>query len=226
MLPNQRGQSPKVSGSRQARQWGCARISCNLETQCPSSIHAPHSMLPTTIHTSGWRTSKAWRRSPGRRARMRSRKRATRPRFEADRDALAAIFDRPDKIPLHHPARGLLYNFWLDLHHPRGLWRRTTLAEFRTDAPSWEVLIDIDALAASEGEDSIGAAHRPCRHPMSSPFCGCRAAAVTPLSCGSSTLSANVSSRTVFICRRPRAARSSWTRTRCSWAQRSAAATL
>lgn len=90
------------------------------------------------------------------------------PRFEADRDALAAIFDRPDKIPYITRRGGLLYNFWLNSDHPRGLWRRTTLAEFRTDAPSWEVLIDIDALAASEGEDWIwrGASTLPTSHEL------------------------------------------------------------
>lgn len=76
-------------------------------------------------------------------------------RFEADRDALAAIFDRPDKIPYVTRRGGLLYNFWQDAEHPRGLWRRTTLAEFRKEAPTWEVLLDLDALAAAEGEDWV-----------------------------------------------------------------------
>jgi prolyl oligopeptidase len=75
--------------------------------------------------------------------------------FEADRDALAAIFDRPDNIPYVTRRAGLLYNFWKDAGHPRGLWRRTTLEEFRKDAPDWEVLLDLDALAAAEGEDWV-----------------------------------------------------------------------
>src|SRR5687768_277222 len=62
-------------------------------------------------------------------------------RFEADRDTLAAIMDRPDNIPYVNRRGGLLYNFWQDAEHPRGLWRRTTLEEFRKDAPEWEVLI-------------------------------------------------------------------------------------
>jgi prolyl oligopeptidase len=73
--------------------------------------------------------------------------------FERDRDILAAIYDRPDNIP--HVGRGgdLLYNLWKDLDHKRGLWRRTTLAEFRKADPNWETLLDIDELAAEEGED-------------------------------------------------------------------------
>ena len=51
--------------------------------------------------------------------------------FAADRDALAAIYDRPDNIPYVTRRGGWLYNLWKDANNPRGLWRRTTLAEFR-----------------------------------------------------------------------------------------------
>ncbi|WP_315722593.1 MULTISPECIES: prolyl oligopeptidase family serine peptidase [unclassified Bradyrhizobium] len=73
--------------------------------------------------------------------------------FERDRDMLAAIFDRPDNIPMVSRRGGLLYNQWKDAVHPRGLWRRTTLAEFRKAEPQWEILLDLDRLAADEGED-------------------------------------------------------------------------
>ena len=75
------------------------------------------------------------------------------PAFRADRDALAAVLDRPGKLP-HISRRGAhVYNFWQDAANPRGLWRRTTLASFRTEAPDWETLLDVDALATAEGED-------------------------------------------------------------------------
>src|SRR5580693_2858696 len=48
-----------------------------------------------------------------------------------------------------------LYNFWRDDRNPKGLWRRTTLASYRTSAPEWEVLLDLDALAKVEGEDWV-----------------------------------------------------------------------
>ena len=50
-----------------------------------------------------------------------------------------------------------LYNFWRDAANPRGLWRRTTLQSYRTDAPDWEVVIDLDALAADEDENWVWA---------------------------------------------------------------------
>src|SRR3569833_3277763 len=73
--------------------------------------------------------------------------------FERDRDTLAAIFDRPDNIPFVSRRGGLLYNLWKDAEHPRGLWRRTTLEEFRQAQPQWDDLLDIDKLAADEGQD-------------------------------------------------------------------------
>jgi prolyl oligopeptidase len=74
-------------------------------------------------------------------------------RFAADRDILAAIFDRPDNLPLIARRGGLVFNYWKDAANPRGLWRATTLDDFRNEAPQWRVLLDLDALAAREGED-------------------------------------------------------------------------
>jgi prolyl oligopeptidase len=87
-------------------------------------------------------------------------------RLAADRDAIAAILDRPDKLPLIARRGAHLYNFWLDAEHPRGLWRRTTLDSYRLEQPQWEVVLDVDALAAREGEDWTwsGAVTRPGTH--------------------------------------------------------------
>jgi prolyl oligopeptidase len=75
--------------------------------------------------------------------------------FADDRDALAAIYDRPDNIPYVNRRGGLLYNFWKDANNPRGIWRRTTLEEFRGPNPKWDILLDLDRLAAEEAEDWI-----------------------------------------------------------------------
>ena len=90
----------------------------------------------------------------------------TSPALEADVDALAAIMDRPDNIPFVTRRGGQLYNLWKDPANPRGLWRRTSLASFQTDAPAWESVLDIDALASSEGEDWMfhGAVFVPDTH--------------------------------------------------------------
>jgi prolyl oligopeptidase len=74
-------------------------------------------------------------------------------RFAVDRGALTAIFDRPDNLPLIGRRGARVFNFWKEAEHPRGLWRATTLDSYRTDAPDWDILLDLDALAAREGED-------------------------------------------------------------------------
>jgi prolyl oligopeptidase len=86
--------------------------------------------------------------------------------FEGDRDALLAILDRPDKIPLIMRRGSHVYNFWTDVVHPRGLWRRTTLDSFHLEQPDWELMLDVDVLAAGENEDWIwaGASVRPGAH--------------------------------------------------------------
>ncbi|MDA9507702.1 peptidase S9 [Bradyrhizobium sp. CCBAU 11386] len=73
--------------------------------------------------------------------------------FARDRDILAAIYDRKDNIPYVSRRGTDLHNLWKDATNPRGLWRRTTLAEFRKASPAWETMLDIDQLAAKEGED-------------------------------------------------------------------------
>lgn len=73
--------------------------------------------------------------------------------FARDRDTLTAIYDRPDNIPYVTRRGGFLHNLWKDANNPRGLWRRTTLEEFRRPNPKWDVLLDIDKLAAAENED-------------------------------------------------------------------------
>lgn len=86
--------------------------------------------------------------------------------FAADRDTLAAILDRPDNIPYIGRRGDRVFNFWKDANNPRGLWRMTDLASFRTPSPRWEILLDLDALAAKEGEDWIwkGAPTLPGSH--------------------------------------------------------------
>ena len=75
--------------------------------------------------------------------------------FAADRNRLKAALDRPDKVAMVARRGGTLFNFWQDGAHPRGLWRRSTLARYREAETAWEVVLDLDALAAAEGEDWV-----------------------------------------------------------------------
>ena len=48
-----------------------------------------------------------------------------------------------------------LYNTWRDSENPRGVYRRTTLESFASDAPEWETVIDVDALSEAEGQQWV-----------------------------------------------------------------------
>ncbi len=79
------------------------------------------------------------------------------PAFAARRDAIREVLDSKAQIPQVVRRGAYLYNFWRDADHVRGLWRRTTLAEYRRDDPAWDVLLDLDALARAEGENWVWA---------------------------------------------------------------------
>jgi len=88
--------------------------------------------------------------------------------YASDRDGLATLLDRHDRIPFVVRRRQYLYNFWTDAANPRGVWRRTTLASFGTAQPAWEILLDVDLLASQENEDWVwqGAATLPDAHDL------------------------------------------------------------
>jgi prolyl oligopeptidase len=78
-------------------------------------------------------------------------------RFEQMRTEALEVLDTDARIPYVRRRGDWLYNFWRDAANPRGLWRRTTLQSYRTDSPDWEVVIDLDALAADEDENWVWA---------------------------------------------------------------------
>jgi prolyl oligopeptidase len=76
-------------------------------------------------------------------------------RFEELRTGIRQVLDADDRIPYVGRRGGYLYNFWQDAAHPRGLWRRTTLEEYRRAQPAWEILLDVDELGARENESWV-----------------------------------------------------------------------
>jgi prolyl oligopeptidase len=78
------------------------------------------------------------------------------PRYQQLHDQALAILESRDRIP--SPAflnSGQISNFWQDATNIRGVWRRTTLDSYRTDAPEWETVLDIDALSRAEGKNWV-----------------------------------------------------------------------
>jgi prolyl oligopeptidase len=76
-------------------------------------------------------------------------------RYEPFRQQAEAILTATDRIPGVSFLGEGLGNFWQDAANPKGVWRRTTLDSYRTAAPQWETLLDIDALAKAEGRDWV-----------------------------------------------------------------------
>ena len=73
------------------------------------------------------------------------------PRYATFEARALEILQARDRIPMVTMRPHGLYNFWQDAEHVRGIVRRTTLDSYRTDAPEWQTVLDVDALARAEG---------------------------------------------------------------------------
>ena len=91
------------------------------------------------------------------------------PDFLPLRQRIREVLDSRDRIPAVRRRGEAFYNLWQDAANPRGLWRRTSLAEYRKAQPAWETVLDLDALGKTEGvnwvwggSNSFGPVHRRC----------------------------------------------------------------
>jgi len=86
------------------------------------------------------------------------------PLFDPIHERNLEILNSDDRIALPVQMGPFVYNFWRDAGHPRGLWRRTGVDDYRAAEPAWETVLDLDRLAAAEAENWVwdGAS---CREP-------------------------------------------------------------
>lgn len=91
------------------------------------------------------------------------------PRFEEYQSEALQILTASDRITYGTLRGDFVYNFWRDEEHVRGIWRRMSLKQFRSESRQWDILLDVDLLAESEkenwiykGVDSLGPAHERC----------------------------------------------------------------
>jgi prolyl oligopeptidase len=77
------------------------------------------------------------------------------PRYQKNYDSVLQVLDATDRIPVGGLSHGFVYNFWQDAANPKGVWRRTPIADYQTPDPKWEVLLDVDALAKAQGENWV-----------------------------------------------------------------------
>ncbi len=60
-----------------------------------------------------------------------------------------------DRVPFGRYRSGFVYDFWQDQDHVRGIWRRTPVEEYKKESPTWEILLDMDALNSHEGKNWV-----------------------------------------------------------------------
>ncbi len=77
------------------------------------------------------------------------------PRFSELEAEAAAILNSTERIPYGRILGDHVYNFWQDTDNVRGVWRRAELAGYLAGTPSWQTLIDMDALDAAEAQNWI-----------------------------------------------------------------------
>ncbi|MEO6529036.1 MAG: S9 family peptidase, partial [Gemmatimonadaceae bacterium] len=83
---------------------------------------------------------------------------AKTPLYQPIFDRTRQILDSKDRIAMPRIIGDRIYNFWQDADHTRGIWRRTSWADYLTGAPTWETVIDLDTLSKAEHTTfSIGA---------------------------------------------------------------------
>jgi prolyl oligopeptidase len=72
------------------------------------------------------------------------------PRFKVLFHDAKVILEAKDRIPAPSVIAGQIFNFWQDADHTHGIWRQTSQADYRSAAPNWHTVIDLDALSKSE----------------------------------------------------------------------------
>lgn len=75
--------------------------------------------------------------------------------FVAIRDKTLEVLNSRERIPGIAKRGAYYYNFWQDDKNIRGVWRRTTMAEYKKAEPKWETVLDIDQLASGEKENWV-----------------------------------------------------------------------
>lgn len=77
------------------------------------------------------------------------------PRYRTLYGEALEIASAKDRIPAPSFTHGEIYNFWQDAEHLRGIWRKTSLADYKTAAPHWTTVLDVDALGKAEGRSWV-----------------------------------------------------------------------
>ena len=73
--------------------------------------------------------------------------------FEADSETIADIIEAPDNLGGLRQRGDWHYNFYRDVNHPRGVWRRLPFSEEPRIDSDWQTVFDLDAFCTETNED-------------------------------------------------------------------------
>ena len=73
------------------------------------------------------------------------------PHYQSNFTTALAVEEDPHRLPLPILRGDDVYNQWRDASNPRGLLRKTTVADYGSADPHWQPVIDFDALGKAEG---------------------------------------------------------------------------
>ena len=77
------------------------------------------------------------------------------PHYEPFYNIALKLGQAEDRIPEPSLIGAKIYNFWQDASHVQGIWRRTSLADYRTPTPHWTTVLDLDALSKQEHKNWV-----------------------------------------------------------------------
>lgn len=63
------------------------------------------------------------------------------------------VLDNKNRLPVVSQKGKWLYNFWQDKEHPRGVYRKTSLKQFKKTNPKWISVLDMDLYSKEHGQN-------------------------------------------------------------------------
>ena len=70
--------------------------------------------------------------------------------FEGLKSSFLESMNDDEKIDYPSVINDMVYNFWKDENHVRGIWRRTSLEKYMKNESEWEIILDLDDLSKKD----------------------------------------------------------------------------
>jgi prolyl oligopeptidase len=86
------------------------------------------------------------------------------PHWQPFVEEAVKLAGNPERLPVPILRGTEAYNSWRDKDHPRGVLRKTTVADYVSPNPHWQTVIDFDALGAQEHVNWVSKGES-CRYP-------------------------------------------------------------